>query len=86
MRHFRTRYSMFKHEPNPDWPSDCIYAVVDHQTGTEIERGFTFEEAQDKIDDLTNVSTKPDTPEDYREPCIADHTRAMARSGAFGGR
>ena len=87
MRHFRTRYSMFKHERHPDWPSDCIYAVFDHQTGAEVERGFTFEEAQDKIDELTNVSTAPEPFDwDDMEPAPGARQRSNARHGMFGGR
>lgn len=84
MRHFRTRYSMFKHEPNPDWPSDCIYAVVDHQTGKEVERGLTWLEAHDTIDELTGIDTSPPIADEYPELSDGWRTRAMARSGAFG--
>lgn len=65
MKHYRTRYSMFKHERHPDWPADCIYAVVDHQTGAEVERGLTWVEAHDTIDELTKVDTSPDVPVEY---------------------
>lgn len=76
---------MFKHERHPDWPSDCIYAVFDHQTGKEVERGFTFEEAQDKIDELLNANPAPDVPVEYaaydREASRADELYDRNREG-----
>lgn len=85
MKHIRMRFSMFKHERHPDWPSDCIYAVFDHQTGKEVERGLTFDEAQDTIDELLNVNPAPEPFNwDDVEPSPGVRQRSNARAGMYG--
>lgn len=86
MRHFRIRYTIDKMPTASDLEREfgLVYAVSDHQTGEYRAKGLTWDSAHRLIDRLTGVDTFIEHDEFDAEPRLADHTRAMARMGAFG--
>lgn len=88
MKHYRLRYSIDKVPALSEFERiiGTIWAVSDHQTGKQLAKNISYDDAHRLIDKLTGEQTSElsDVDWDDMEPAPGWRHRSNVRSGMYG--